>query len=156
MHQQQKNCRDRNCFTSLLRIKSREQLIELSLFLAVVVERLIMHLGTCSNCKRRGVEISPFIAALVKKRNRKKFYCIPPVDGNIDLCRCCSGYLLNKKNVYGQYWPSMIYKFLQNHVEDEDEDIVRKTFAEKWRLLPSSWRGWWEFEFRNELSVLPG
>lgn len=108
----------------------------------------------CENCMRRCVRTEVFQRGNLK--TRKKFSHIRSSGPRlVRLCKCCSEFLTNERNESRNYWPSMIYEFLSMRV-DLDENMVTLSFRDKWRLIPCSWRSWWEGVFTTELASING
>lgn len=107
----------------------------------------------CHNCKRIGVETYSYPCELVRRKNRKKFYNVD-MDGvsgsrdKVTLCVNCSKYLFNSKNVYKEYWPSMVFSFLEGEPLD---GTVGRPFNERWQVIPRKWRIWWKQWFSAKL-----
>lgn len=115
---------------------------------------------SCSNCRRKSddIRVTEYSRTLLKGKHSKVFYALPPMSNEqvnlrrregddavkVWLCSHCDRYLLEGSNDACDYWPAMIYKFL---VHQNSETAVSVSMEEKWKLIPTSWRSWWEEEF---------
>ena len=111
----------------------------------------------CDNCRRKGpdLKVRRFPRTGLKGKHSKTYYAIPKLtkeqkrscrrncenDTHVMLCSCCERYLLEGSTDANDYWPSMVYEFL---VHTNSKDSLKVRFWQKWRLIPATWRPWWQ------------
>lgn len=128
--------------------------------------RFVSNNTSCCNCRRKSpdLKVRQFHRSLLRGKHSKTYYAVPKLtnaesrmyrrkkttgDGpKVWLCSCCERYLLERSDCASDYWPAMVYKFLALQCS---EHLVKVSFECKWKLIPSTWRPWWEEEFCSSL-----
>lgn len=116
----------------------------------------------CANCRRVGSDlvVRQYSRRLLSHKHSRPYYALPNLTAaetrtrrcmgadalKIWLCGCCDRHLLENSNDASDYWPAMIYKFL---VHKNSKHSAKVSFHQKWKLIPTKWRHWWENEFRH-------
>jgi len=92
-----------------------------------------------------------FHRCLFRGKSSRAYYNIgklPKKKISVRLCGSCERYLLEKSNDPCDYWAAMIYEFLTH---GNSPGVVEVSFQERWKILPQTWRGWWEDEFEDAM-----
>ena len=117
---------------------------------------------TCANCRRVGPDltVTKYSRQLLLYKHNRPYYALPtltyqetrlrrlhgPDAVTVWLCSCCDHHLLEGSNDASDYWPGMIYKFL---IHKSSRHTRKVSFRDRWLLIPETWKGWWETEFRH-------
>ena len=104
----------------------------------------------CDNCKRRGsdIRLTSYGRDRYCRANRLTYYSIPRTLPFAFLCSSCDHYIIEKSKSASDYWPAMVYMFLKH---ENSPNVLSVSFEERWKVIPQTWRAWWEQEFANKL-----
>ena len=109
----------------------------------------------CNNCKRRGDDLSieEFDRARLAGKQSKSYWGVgklPRGQQTVLLCSRCQRYLLENSSDPCDYWYAMVYIFLAHTTSN---DVINVSIAERWKVIPDSWRPWWREEFEGKLGI---
>ena len=116
----------------------------------------------CGNCKRRdaGLSVRQFSRQLLLHKHSRPYFSLPKLTRQelatrrrhgqdavkVWLCCHCERHLLENSNDVCDFWPAMVYKFLNHENSKHSNKVV---FRDRWKLIPSTWRHWWDDEFQD-------